>query len=73
MKKLLLVEVPDGYEFTHKTMEIHNPTIPHLGNTQYPEFTEIPIPTEEEFYKTFSAANVSHRMVFIWMLKRLGL
>jgi len=51
MKKLLLVEVPDGYEFTHSTMEIHNPTIPHLGATQYPEFKVIHLPTEEEIKK----------------------
>ena len=48
MKKIMIVDVPEGYQFTHKTMEIHNPTIPHLGATQYPEFTEITPPMEEE-------------------------
>ena len=49
MKTIYLkVDVPDGYYITHKTVEIHNPTIPYLGAIQYPEFTQIQLPTEEE-------------------------
>lgn len=66
MKKLLLVEVPDGYDFTHKTVEIHNPTIPHLGATQYPEFKVIHLPTEEdieEMYPNDNSLSLNQRIV----------
>ena len=65
MKKILIVDVPDGYEFTCKTMEIHNPTIPHLGATQYPEFIEITLPTDEEIKKVMNKAEFINKCATI--------
>jgi hypothetical protein len=79
MKKLLIVDVPEGEEITSIEIRTFDAEI---GMTRHPKWEIITPPTEEEIYNTFpyvpndriyNLRQLDKRVAVEWLLKRFGL